>query len=249
MMCAPLLDRNSAARRNASRRIGSCALVFLCMAIRLPAQSANAPASLPTGQQPPQAVSGAPQTDSPPPPSSTPKQTAPTKPKKVITNDDLEPNANAQPHPAVNGDSGSYLTCEATCEQEAREEAGYDADREAEWQMQVVNARRELAADEVWRRLLLQAIDQSNRYCNFLSQQSQKVAPSGNSYGARVQRAKADQYFQNMDKTLQQGLQSLASQMTRHTNEVGELSPVRGAMMYVQGERILQRTCQFPGIR
>ncbi len=182
-------------------------------------------------------------------PTSTPKPTPSAKPKKVITNDDLEPRSNGQSHAAAYGDSGSFLACEATCEQEARVEAGYDADREAEWQMQVVNARRELAADSEWRRLLLQAIDQSNRYCNFLSQQSQKVAPSGNSYSARVQRAKTDQYFQNMDKTLQQGLQNLASQMTRHTNEVGELSPVRGAMMYVQGNRILQRTCQFPPIR
>ncbi len=248
MMSALRRDKTSSGFRG-SRQAGCCATLFLYAISRVNAQSADAPVSPPTSQQPPESVSGAPQKDSAPTPASTPKPTAPTKAKKVITNDDLEPHASGQSHAAANGDSGSYLTCEATCEQEAREEAGYDADREAEWQMQIVNARRELAADVEWRRLLLQAIDQSNRYCNFLSQQSQKVAPSGNSYSARLQRAKADQYFQNMDKTLQQGLQNLAAQMTRHTNEVGELSPVRGAMMHVQGERILQRTCQFPGIR
>ena len=169
------------------------------------------------------------------------KASSPSKPKKVITNEDLEPRSDSQSRKSADGDSHSWLNCEASCEQQAREEAGYDAEHEAEWQMQLVNARRELAADSEWRQMLREAIQQSNTYCNFLSQQSQKISPSGNSYSAQVQRAKADEYFRNMDNVLRQKLQTLANQMTGHINEVGALSPVRGAMMYVQGNRILQR--------
>jgi hypothetical protein len=225
-------------------------LLLFVLAPRTPAQSSETPVpvstnhnlqtptSTPTAEPPLQDKNSVPPAD--------PKANSPSKPKRVITNEDLEPRTGGQSHKFADGDSHSWLNCEASCEQQAREEAGYDAEHEAEWQMQVVNARRELTADSEWHRMLQEAIQQSNTYCNFLSQQSQKMSPSGNSYSALVQRAKADEYFRNMDNVLRQKLQTLANEMTRHTNESGALSPVRGAMMYVQGNRILRRTCEFP---
>jgi hypothetical protein len=223
-------------------------LLFGTLAAQGIAQSPETRAAAPTNQpsgaatsSPPVATADKEAAATPPP-----KPAASAKPKKVITNEDLERRSDNAARKALDGDSGSWLNCEASCEQQAREEAGYNTDRDAEWQMQIINARRELAADLAWRQMLMEAIQQSNTYCNFLSQQSQKVSPSGNGYQARVQRTKTDQYFQTMDSVLKQKLQTLANQMTQHTNEVGALSPVRGAMMYVQGTRILQRTCQFP---
>lgn len=242
------LHHNSSLAAFRTLRLAGCfVLLFFAVIFRTPAQSTDAPAASPNNQQPSAAPPVVPEKDSTPATASKPG--TPAKPKKVITNEDLEPRKNGPARKPADGDSGSWLTCEATCEQQAREEAGYDSDREAEWEMQVVNARRELVADNEWRQMLQQAIQQTNTYCNFLSQQSQRVSPSGNSYNARLQRAKADQYFESMDNVLQQKLQTLANQMTRHTNEVGALSPVRAAMMYVQGTRILNRTCQFPPIR
>jgi hypothetical protein len=218
-------------------------LLFISLAIRSSAQSADAPAIPPSSEQSAPASDATPQKVS----AATPKPNPLAKPKKVITNDDLEPRSgNGPSRKPGDGDSGSFLACEGACEQQAREELGFDADREADWQMQVVSARRELSADTEWRQMLLQAIQQTNTYCNFLAQQSQKVSPSNNSYNARTQRAQSEQYFQNMNRTLQQNLQSLANRMSAHTNEVGVLSPVRAAMMYVQGNRILHRECQFP---
>jgi CYTH domain-containing protein len=115
--------------------------------------------------------------------------------------------------------------------------------------MQIVSARKELIADTEWRQLLSQAIQQTHTYCNFLAQRSQKVSPSGNSFDAQMQRARAEEYFQNMDRTLQQGLNTLTSRINSWIQQVSVLSPVRGAMMNAQASRIFQRNCEFPSPR
>ena len=214
--------------------------LFLCLAIHSPAQSATSPVQTPPDQ--PSAQAG--QKDS------TAKPSSPAKAKKIITNDDLEPHSagSGQPGSADKLIVGAYvslLNCDPACEQQARSELGYDADREAEWQMQIVNARRDLAGDTQWRQTLTQAIQQTNTYCNFLAQRSQKVSPNGNSYNARVQRAQAEQYFQNMDRVLRQGLETITNRMNNSIREVNELSPVRATMMNVQASRILDRECDY----
>jgi hypothetical protein len=219
-------------------RATGCAVLFLFLAWRLPAQSPATPA------QPPPAG----QKDS------APKASAPAKPKKVITNEDLEPRSAPSQTPAGAGktivtDSNSLMKCDATCEQEARQEAGYDEDREAEWRMQIVSARSELAADSAWRELLGQAIQQTTSYCNLLAQESQKVSPSSNTWNARVQRARAEQYYENMEHSLQQSLQAVTGRMNSTIESVSELSPVRAALMRVQASRILGRECELPSRR
>jgi len=126
---------------------------------------------------------------------------------------------------------------------------GVDSSNEAEWRIQIVKARRDLVEDNQWRGMLSQAIQQSNTYCNFLLQQSQQSAPSGNDYRSRVQRAQNSEYFENMGRTLRQGLDATMTRMQQHIQEVQVLSPVRAALMYVQGTRIFDRTCDSPGKR
>jgi len=178
------------------------------------------------------------------------KPTPPAKPKHVITNEDLEPrsNANAKDGKFLPGES-SLLICDTSCEQAARSELGYDSDNEAEWRVQIGRARRDLLEDTTWRGMLSQAIQQSNYYCNFLLQQTQQTAPSGNDYNSQVQRARNANYFENMDRTLKQGLQSTMNRMQEHMKEVQVLSPVRAAMMSAQTTRIFDRTCEFPAKR
>jgi hypothetical protein len=178
------------------------------------------------------------------------KPAAPAKPKHVITNEDLEPHSanDAKDGKFIPGE-GSLLTCDASCEQAARNELGYDSDNEAEWRVQIVRARRDLLDDTAWRGLLSQAVQQTNYYCNFLLQESQQTAPSGNDYNSRAQRARNANYFENMGRTLRQGVESLTNRMQEHIQEVRVLSPVRAAMMAAQATRILDRTCEFPGSR
>jgi len=61
--------------------------------------------------------------------------------------------------------------------QAARSELGYDSDNDAEWRVQIVQARRDLIEDTPWRGLLSQAVQKSNYYCNFLLQESQQPLP------------------------------------------------------------------------
>ena len=178
------------------------------------------------------------------------KPAAPAKPKHVITNEDLEPHsANGAKDGQFIPGEGSLLTCDASCEQAARNELGYDSDNEAEWRVQIVRARRDLIEDTAWRGLLSQTVQQTNYYCNFLLQQSQQTAPSGNDYNSRAQRARNANYFENMGRTLRQGLESLMNRMQEHIREVRVLSPARAAMMTAQATRILDRTCELPGDR
>lgn len=185
-----------------------------------------------------------------PPTDSAKKPTAPAKPKRIITNEDLEPrsNANAKDGKFLPGES-SLLICDASCEQAARNELGYDSDNEAEWRVQIVRARRDLIEDTAWRGLLSQAVQQTNYYCNFLLQESQQTAPSGNDYNSRAQRARNANYFESMGRTLRQGLESLTNRMQQHIQEVRVLSPARAAMMTAQTTRILNRACELPGDR
>jgi len=181
------------------------------------------------------------------------KSAPPAKPKHVITNEDLEPrssdNSNSNDAKIIPGEDALLFQCNATCETQARDYLGYDSDSEAEWRLQIVKARPELAEDTVWRGMLSQAIQQANTYCNLLLQQSQTTAPSGNDYRSQVQRSKNAQYFDNMERTLRQGIQATMNRMQERINEVQVLSPVRAAMMYVQGSRIFERTCDPPGAR
>lgn len=212
-------------------------LLLLALASQATAQSPAPPVQEPSTQQTPVVD----QKDS----ASKPGISA--KPKKVITNEDLEPRSAGGQAGAtdkmITGGTSSLLNCDATCEQQARELLEYGPDHEAEWQLQVVRARRDLIADTEWRGMLGQSIDQVRTYYNFLAQQSQKTSPSGNSWDAQVQRARNNQYFENMGNTLRQGLDATVKRMENRMQDVGALSPVRAAMMNVEANRIFDRTC------
>jgi hypothetical protein len=239
LMKSPLLQREHNFHEAAGILFRAAGLIALLLSFGSFScgQTSPPPAPTPAVQEPTPAV----QKDAAPKPSTT------AKPKKVITNDDLEPRSAAgATDKMITGAASSLLNCDPSCEQQARELLGYDADYEAEWRMQVVRARRDLVADGEWRGMLLQSIDQVRTYCNFLAQESQKTAPSGNSWDAQVQRARNAKYFESMGNALRQGLQSSVNRMNNHIKEVGELSPARAAMMNVQANRIFDRTCDQP---
>ena len=218
----------------------AAALFFLFPPVSNGQTSADPPPSSP-----------APAVASPAPPTgASEKPAAPAKPKHVITNEDLEPHSpNGQKDDKFLPGEGSLLLCDSSCEQAARNELGYDSDNEAEWRVQIVRARRDLVEDAAWRGLLSQAVQQTKYYCNFLLQESQQTAPSGNDYNSRSQRARNANYFESMGRTLQQGLESLSNRIQEHIQEVRVLSPARAAMMTAQATRILERACELPGNR
>jgi len=200
------------------------------------------------------------QSQSPPPPDSSstntqePAQTpqasrapakAPSKPKHIITNDDFEPSPKVPNSSSrVNTESATpILTCDSVCEQDARNQLGYGPDYEADWQSQIVEARRNLIGDTEWRGLLSQAIRQSDSYCKFQLQQSHQLSSGRGDFQSRTQSAKNAQYYENMDRALRQQLEITANRMQTRIQEVQILSPVRAALMSVQASRIGNRPC------
>lgn len=221
-------------------------LFVLCSARLAYCQSPSSPPAAPPAPYTSTAAapSGVPQAQANP--ASTP--TASPKPKHVITNEDLE--SKSSPASAsgklVTNDNSPLLTCERACEQEARQQLGYGADQEAEWQLQIVQARRDLAADKEWRGQLGQSIQQLDTYCTFALEASQQVSPSGNDHHSQVARAKANNYFENMDRVLRQNMEATFNRLQNRVQEVAVLSPVRAALMYVQASRIIDRPCEAP---
>ena len=179
-----------------------------------------------------------------------PTPATPQKPKRVITNEDIEHRTSVGSAEELTLPGASpLLDCDSSCEQEARTSLNYDDDNESEWRVQVAQARRELASDSNWRGMLSQGIQQTRYYCNFLYQQDQQNAPSGSDWNARQQRARNAKYFEDMDRALRQGMQNTLSRMQDRIREAEVLSPVRAAMMSVQAQRIFERDCDLHGTR
>jgi len=185
------------------------------------------------------------------PKDSTEKPTVTQKPKHVITNEDLEPRTNAGGGNTGGGklvttDNSPLLDCGESCEQEARGMLGLGPDEEAEWRAQIVIARRELAEDTAWRNLLAVYIRDSDSYCHFQLQRTQRVSSNQSDYMSQVQAARNAQYFENMDRVLRQNVERTANRMRDRVQEVQELSPVRAALMTTQTERVSARPCEMP---
>lgn len=216
-------------------------LCVLCLTAPLPAQTQPAPppttSTAANAQTPAQSGTSA----------ATQTKPAATKPKHVITNEELEPHTipGAAPKGEKNraADSAALLACDSTCEQDARDQLGYGVDYEAEWRAQIVEARRDLSADAEWRGMLGQALQQTNSYCKFQLQQSRQLSSNRSDFRSQMQRAKNAQYFENMDRALRQQLDSTANRMQNHTEEVQLISHVRAALMAVQANRIVSRPC------
>lgn len=162
----------------------------------------------------------------------------PAKPRKVITNEDIDA-AHARDASKIGKDGkfaapifGSAL-CNDECAQTAHDELGFQPEQEGEWQMQLAAARRALAADSAWLRAYGNASQKEKMYCDFVTQEQNTILPEGNDYWARVDRAKHQQYAENMGRTLSQGVQGAANQINQLIEGVRPVDPVRASIMGV----------------
>jgi hypothetical protein len=166
----------------------------------------------------------------------------PTKSRKVITNDDMD-RAHVRPAQRTTsarkaGDSiPATGICDEECAYEARQQMGFGAEREGEWQIQLVAARRNLALDARWRQAYFELNQAAQLYCTFMNQQRAAVLPSGNNYQAAYERAERKQYAENMGRTLSEKLSNASAATNRLMEETRDLEPVRAAIMSVLASR------------
>jgi hypothetical protein len=173
----------------------------------------------------------------------------PAKARKVITNDDIEAaharaaresgeDAKAGGTPGVGGQ------CDEDCAFEARQQLGYGPEREGEWQMQLTIARRNLGMDARWRQANFELSEAVQLYCQFVYQQQKTPVPTGNDFNSLNERARRQQYAQDMGRTLSQKLSNATAAMNRLIQETRQLEPVRATVMSVLQSRLLN-SCAY----
>lgn len=208
-------------------------LVFLAP---LPAAAQSGPSggNVPVAQADPPKSSD----EKPAPPAENSAPAKPAKPHKVITNEDIDA-AHAREASQI-GDNEKYAApifgsalCNDNCAHIAHDQLGFESEREGEWQMQLAAARRNLAADSAWLRAYGNAAQKEKMYCDFVTQEQNTILPQGNDYWGRVDRAKHQQYAEEMGRTLSQGVQSVSNQINQLIEAVRPVDPVRAAIMGV----------------
>jgi hypothetical protein len=170
----------------------------------------------------------------------------PCRHRKVITNDDIDAaHARESKLAGENGSGQVYgaIICDAECAEEVRQAMGYGPEQEGEWQMRLMTARRNLAADGEWRssqRTLEEAV---KTYCTFQYQQGLAVLPTGNTWNEGVERAQQAQYVESMNRVLGERVQGANAELYRLANSVRATEPVRATIITVLSSRVFTNSC------
>ncbi|HYL45450.1 MAG TPA: hypothetical protein VEU52_00340 [Candidatus Limnocylindrales bacterium] len=213
---------------------GAFAILIFLAPLTTAAQSGPSGGTTPAA--PADASKGSGEKPIPPAENSAPAKAA--KPRKVITNEDIDA-AHARDASKI-GENGKYAApifgsavCDDECAHQAHDQLGFEPEQEGEWQMQLAAARRNLAADSGWLRAYGNASQKEKMYCDFVTQEQNTILPEGNDYWARVDRAKHEKYVEDMGRTLSQGVQSASNQINQLIEGVRPVDPVRATIMGV----------------
>lgn len=165
---------------------------------------------------------------------------------KVITNEDMEKlhvaagdKSAAQPERAAS--SSDAFHCDEECAKQARDIAGMGDDEEGEWQTQLAAARHFIVTDAEWKDAIWNGFDRTRTYCTFQKQLQTATPPSGDDYHSRYERAKQENYAEEMGRTLTNGVQSASERLNRLIDKTEETDPVRAAVMSVLAGRALNQ--------
>jgi hypothetical protein len=225
----------------------SLAAMFLAAALRsgIAAQSAAPPPppapAMPASPAAPLAIPSAPATQQ------TANATKPPKKHKVFTDDDV-PALRAKGGLANDDDAGSAMiygstgNCDADCEQKIKEIVGITPEQEGEWKLQLTAARREVGEDHQWRELYGKGQQTMQRVCGLRAQEENAVAPSGNDYQSRLERANQLEAFEDAENSVNRQLQNVLAGINQYVQRFAHREPVRAALMGVTAEHLF-KTC------
>lgn len=173
----------------------------------------------------------------------TPPTTPQAKKPKVITNDDINADRARHNDGFAGGAKDDHAipgtgVCDDECADEAREMAGFGPDQDGEWRFALTAARRSLAADPAWPGAYATLARAVKTYCTFQEQLQSTAVPSGNDYGARVERARREKYVDDMSRVLGQTVTNANAQIDRMAQQAEEYEPARAAIMRVLAQRV-----------
>lgn len=225
----------------AGRFAAACVLTFVSFGVS-PFAAAQSPANGGGTPSPQSAADKKP--DKPADTSAEPAAAAQVKKHKVITNDDINIDR-ARHNDGFAGGAGDTHAiagtgvCDDECADQAREMAGFGPEQDGEWRFALASARRSLAADAAWPGAYATLARAMKTYRTFQTQLQATAVPSGNDYGSRVERAKRQQYVNDMSRVLSQSVNNANAQIDRMAQQADENEePARGAIMRVLAHRV-----------
>lgn len=207
-------------------------------------QFAAAQSSANGSSSPPSQTASDKKPDKPADTSAAPATPAQVKKPKVITNDDINADRARHNDGFAGGATDTHAipgtgVCDDECADQAREMAGFGPEQDGEWRFALAAARRSLAADAAWPGAYATLARAVKTYCTFQAQLQATAVPTGNDYGSRVERAKRQQYVDDMSRVLSQSVNNANAQIDRMAQQADENEePARGAIVRVLAQRV-----------
>jgi hypothetical protein len=158
---------------------------------------------------------------------------------RVITNDDLRSSRfSANDGPGQRQQDLHTGECDDQCATEARAMADFGPDQDGDWAFALTTARRNLELDTAWPAAIATLARAEKTYCTFRQQLESTAVPSGDDYNSRVERARRQNYANEMDRVLSQNVTNAYAQIDRMADRAEDGEPARAAIMRVLARRV-----------
>lgn len=165
------------------------------------------------------------------------------KSREVITNEDFERDHQERESHLVSEGGLPALACDEECEATLRQLLNIRLEEDATFRAQLAVARREVADDGPWQRLLREATQVKNSFCSV--QRAKAVALSG-LFASWYAKAKAEEQFEATEASLGRRLDGFRRRLTVMIENAAQ-EPVRSRLMQVQWMRLIESPCIAPG--
>lgn len=165
------------------------------------------------------------------------------KSREVITNEDIERDQQERESSFVPEGGPPALACDEECEATLRQLLNIRLEEDAAFRAQLAVARREVADDGPWQRLLREATQVKDSFCSV--QRAKAVALSGQ-FASWYAKAKAEEQFEATEASLGRRFDGFHRRMAVMIDNAAQ-EPVRSKLMQVQWMRLVESPCIATG--
>jgi hypothetical protein len=219
----------------------TCALAWMTLGCfhSAAAQSASNGGNLPPSPSTTDTKADKPASQAPQKPAEPAATAEPAKKSRVITNEDFK-SGRFSGHDGLGSsrDIPGVGECDDDCADEARATTDFGPDQDGDWAFALTTARRNLAQDAAWPGAIATLARAVKTYCTFQNQVQATAVPSGNDYNSRVERARAQNYVDEMERALGQNVTNANARIDQMADRIEDDEPARAAIMRVLARRV-----------
>jgi hypothetical protein len=165
-----------------------------------------------------------------------------TKPKRVITNDDIQ----SSPFAGFGGlfytNSGSINDCDANCFDQIRMSAQLNADKNSDWRRDVLRQLDQVRSDGEWQAYLHELYDAHNTICHLTFDKTDELRKSGNTRNLGPQEIGITEKYDEKMKSAQAILSAAVARQSTVQRKFAE-KPYANSFATVQGTRMQAGFC------